>query len=111
MRAPIKGRPSIEFKGEGQKRQCVVSAKLLDGDAVSYMSPPVGDIPIKNSPLWKNDPDQQLAYYAVRAFARRHFPDVILGVLEREEARYNAIDGELAEPKDENPHDMSLSKG
>jgi hypothetical protein len=35
---------------------------------------------VKNSPLWKGDVDQQLFYYSVRAFARRHFPDVMMGI-------------------------------
>lgn len=99
-RAPIKGRPKFEFLDDGAKRRCRVSAVLSeDGSTCDYVSPPIGEIPIKNSPLWKADPDQQLGYYSVRALARRHFPDVILGVLEREELRYNAIEGDYAEER------------
>jgi len=93
-RAPC-SRPASQFFGEGPGRYCVVTAKLReDGSVIEYQSPPVGKIPVKNSPLWTNDPDQQLHYYSVRAFARRHFPEVLLGVIEREEARYGAIDAE-----------------
>ena len=97
-RAPIKGRPKFEYLGEGQRRQCRVSARLIDDDmTVDYTSPPIGDIKTQNSPLWKADPDQQLGYFAIRSLARRHFPDTLLGVIEREEARFNAIEGEVVE--------------
>lgn len=84
-RAPIKGRLKYDYKGEGPTRQCTVSAELTDGDTVSYTSPMVRDIKVKNSPLWTGDPDQQLAYFSSRAMCRRHFPDVILGVYTPEE--------------------------
>lgn len=35
---------------------------------------------VRNSPLWGQDPKQQLAYLAVKRWARLHCPDVILGV-------------------------------
>lgn len=80
-RAPIDGRIKMEFTGDGVKRRCKVSAELSDGTGVvDYLSPEIGTIKTKNSPLWAADPDQQLFYYSVRAFARRHFPDVMMGV-------------------------------
>lgn len=92
QRAPIRGRFKVEFDGEGAKRRCTVSATLKGGehkdgliDHVSYTSPEIGRIPVQNSPLWKNDPDQQLFYYAGRALCRRHFPDVLLGIYTPEE--------------------------
>ncbi|HCI98495.1 MAG TPA: hypothetical protein DHV74_02435, partial [Sulfitobacter sp.] len=33
----------------------------------------------------KGDPQQQLGYYSARAWARRHFPELLLGVYTREE--------------------------
>ena len=80
QRAPIVGRFKVEFAGEGDKRTCLVTANLTDGDFVTYISPEIGKIPTKNSPLWKQDPDQQLFYYSGRALCRRHFPDVLLGI-------------------------------
>lgn len=85
-RAPILGRIKYEFTGSGPKRQCTASAVLQeDGSTVEYTSPEFAQIPVKNSPLWKNDPDQQLGYFSVRAMCRRHFPDVILGIYTPEE--------------------------
>lgn len=86
-RAPIQGRFKISYAGDGDKRRCRVAAKLNDGsgEEVEYESPEIGKIPVKNSPLWKGDPDQQLFYYSSRAMCRRHFPDVILGIYTQDE--------------------------
>ena len=35
---------------------------------------------VRNSPLWEQDPRQQLAYLCVKRWARLHTPDVLLGV-------------------------------
>src|SRR5215203_3346409 len=86
QRAPIRGRFKVEYTGEGERRRCKVSAELADGTGtVEYESPEIGKITPKNSPLWKSDPDQQLFYFAGRSLCRRHFPDVILGVYDRDE--------------------------
>ena len=80
-RAPIVGRIKMEYAGTGPSRTCKVWAQLSDGTGiVEYTSPKFSDINPKNSPLWKNDPDQQLFYFSVRSFARRHFPDVMMGI-------------------------------
>lgn len=99
-RAPIKGRPKIEYIGAGEKRQCRVSVELNDGTGqwVDYQSPEIGRIPTKNSPLWKSDPDQQLFYFSARSLARRHFPDVILGVYAKDEIEdHRVADAEVRE--------------
>lgn len=90
-RAPIKGRVKHAYSGEGTTRKLKVWAELRDepGEIVEYETPPIGKIHPQNSPLWKNDPDQQLHYYATRAWCRRHFPDVILGIYADDELRDN----------------------
>jgi hypothetical protein len=87
QRAPIKGRIKVEYTGLGSKRACRVWAVLNDGseEIVEYQSPEFGAINPKNSPLWKNDPDQQLFYFSVRSLARRHFPDVVMGIYTKDE--------------------------
>jgi hypothetical protein len=101
QRAPIKGRFIIEYEGEGAKRRCRVSVETKDGQTVEYLSPEVGSIPTKNSPLWKSDPDQQLFYYSGRALCRRHFPDVLLGVYTSDEMEN--------EPRDVTPNGTGLA--
>lgn len=91
QRAPIKGRIKGEYLGDGKTRQVrlwCVSAE--DGDTIEYLSPEFDKITPKNSPLWKSDPDQQLWYYSARALARRHFPDVLLGVYAKDEIEDHA---------------------
>lgn len=83
--APIKDRPSYQFEGEGQTRRCIVSVTTRSGQAIEQASPRIDQIKTKNSPLWTSDPDQQLGYYTIRAMARRHFPDIILGAYDRDE--------------------------
>jgi len=84
--APISGRLRYAFEGEGATRICIVTATDRDsGEVLEYRSPMVKDIKVKNSPLWVNDPDQQLCYFSSRAFARRHYPEILLGVYDREE--------------------------
>ncbi|MDR3473387.1 MAG: recombinase RecT [Devosia sp.] len=100
-RAPIKGRPKHEYTGDGDKRKLRVWAETLDGEIVDYESPELGKITPKNSPLWKADPDQQLHYSAVRAWCRRHFPDVILGVYTKDEMEDS--------PKDVTPKGTGLA--
>lgn len=80
-RAPLKNRPIPLYFGDGNDRRCQITAHVRGtNQEVTYDSPVISTITPKNSPLWISDPDQQLFYYSVRAFARRHFPDVIMGV-------------------------------
>lgn len=84
-RSGIKGRLRYEFIGEGNELSCKVTG-IFDGQECEYETPPIGAITTKNSPLWKSDPRQQLGYFAARSWARRHCPEVILGVYDRDEA-------------------------
>lgn len=85
-RAPIKGRLVPQFAGTGDKLVCRIEAETLDGQPLPYESPEVGQIKVKNSPLWATDPEQQLGYYSCRAWARRYFPDLLMGVYDPDEA-------------------------
>lgn len=84
--APVKGRLKYRYDGEGPTRRCTVVGIDKDtGEEITYTTPELKSIPTKNSPLWKGDPDQQLGYFAARSWARRHFPELLLGVYTREE--------------------------
>jgi len=88
-RAPIQRRLNSKYAGEGQTRTCTVIGMFTDGEIREYTTPQFANIKVKNSPLWNADADQQLWYYAVRAWARRWCPDVLLGVYTREELANN----------------------
>lgn len=97
-RSGIKGRLKYKFEGSGASLCCTVTG-ILDGEEATYTSPKFSDITPKNSPLWKSDPEQQLGYYCARAWARRHVPEVVLGVYDREEvADFEDITPERSEP-------------
>ena len=98
-RAPIAARPDYSYSGEGPERRCKVSVTMKDGTIKEYETPPVSQITVKNSPLWKSDPDMQLGYVAIRSWARRHTPEVLLGVYALEELDQIA-DREAATPRD-----------
>lgn len=85
-RAPLAQRLKCEYEGVGAERVCIVTGHLKDEvDPVVYRSPMLKDIGVKNSPLWKSDPDQQLWYYSSRSWARRYCPDVLLGIYSKDE--------------------------
>lgn len=78
--APLKYRLRPKFEGEGNTRTCTIVGHFKgEVDALEYITPPLGKITPKNSPLWVSDPDQQLFYFATRRWARRYCPDVLLG--------------------------------
>ncbi len=83
-RSGITGRLKYKFEGEGAALRCTVTG-VIDGEELVYTSPRFDQITTKNSPMWKYDSQQQLGYYSARAWARRHVPEVILGVYDREE--------------------------
>lgn len=82
----VKGSLKYRYEGEGQSRRCCCFGTLKgDTEAVEVWSPPLGMINPKNSPLWKTDPDQQLAYYSGRSWARRYKPEMLLGIYDVDE--------------------------
>lgn len=82
----VQGGLRYRYEGEGDRRRCIASG-ILKGDPnpVEVMSPPLGQITPKNSPLWKADPDQQMAYYTGRSWARRYKPEMLLGIYDVDE--------------------------
>jgi hypothetical protein len=90
--APIQKPLSITYHGDGPGRWCQVEGLLKGATTPSvYASPKIANIKVKNSPLWFSDPDQQLAYYSQRAWARRYCSEIILGVYTDDELRYETI--------------------
>lgn len=95
-RAPISSRLAYEWFGDWSK----VNGKTSNEDSVgvtvsatmrgeseprtlSISMAQVGTV--RNSPLWVNDPRQQLAYLATKRWSRLYCPDVILGVYTADE--------------------------
>lgn len=99
-RAPLQHRLDCRYEGEGASRKCFVIGNFTDGQTREYESPVLSKIK-KHSPLWNDDPDQQLFYFASRAWARKWCPDVLLGIYSREELIENprlGLDDEPTQP-------------
>lgn len=73
-----------EFGGSGDTR-CVTLTGTIRGET----TPRVITVTLKEAKtsngMWTKQPDQQLIYFATRAWARRHAPEVMLGVYSPEE--------------------------
>lgn len=66
---------SATLKGESEPRELTIS---------------MAQAGVRNSPLWGQDPRQQLAYLCVKRWARLHAPDVLLGVYTPDELQETA---------------------
>lgn len=63
-----------------------VGAVLRGEEDITWGEPIyLADITTRNSPLWKTAPKQQIAYLAVKYWARLYCPEVILGVYSPDE--------------------------
>ncbi|HQV24057.1 MAG TPA: recombinase RecT, partial [Agitococcus sp.] len=104
-RAPITTRLNYEWFGDwsnvnGKTSNAddvgVIVSATMQGESeprtLSVSMAQVGNV--RNSPLWVNDPRQQLAYLATKRWSRLYCPDVILGVYTADEFE------EASEPKD-----------
>src|SRR5580765_331315 len=83
-RGNLTSRLSFEYRGDGDNRTIVVSGQL-QGEP----QPRVVEVTLKNArtanTMWQKQPDQQLMYHGVRVWARRHTPELMLGVWSEEE--------------------------
>lgn len=77
----LMGRLDIEYTGDGAALRCTVTGYLkADPGRPKVKTQSIARVKTQNSPLWKDDPEQQLGYYTTRAWARLHCPEVLLGV-------------------------------
>ncbi len=78
------GRLHYEYAGSGENRQVTVSGVVRGEDEPRSVVVVLKDARTQNK-VWNTQPDQQLAYHGARVWARRHTPEVMLGVLSPEE--------------------------
>lgn len=95
-RAPIEGRLHVEWSGTGEALTCTVTGRFKNDPQPKARTVSIKNITTKNSPLWKSDPQQQLAYYTIRAWARLFCPEVIMGVYAPDEVETIAPRGPTA---------------
>ena len=87
----LDGRLNYEFAGEGEKQSITVSGTIKGEAKPREMSVALKDAKTTNQ-MWTKQPQQQLVYFATRAWARRHTPEVMLGVYSPEEFPAGSFD-------------------
>lgn len=86
----IRGSFKYEYDEEQGHLTCRAGAKLAGDDELTWGEwINSGLITTKNSPLWKTNPRQQLAYLQSKNWARLYAPAAILGVYTDDELRDN----------------------
>ncbi|CAA1287685.1 putative exodeoxyribonuclease VIII [Klebsiella pneumoniae] len=77
----IRGRFHYEYRGEKDLMECRVGAVISGEKDITWNEwLCVSEVTIKNSPLWKSNPKQQIGYLQVKYWARAYTPWAILGV-------------------------------
>jgi hypothetical protein len=67
--------------------ECTGSATFQGEEKPKSFTGKMKTITTRNSPLWKQQPKQQLGYFATRAWAHLHCFDVLMGVTRRKRWR------------------------
>lgn len=80
----LEKRLSYAYTGEGDLRKLTVSGSVKGEPAARTIDVVLKDVRTTNE-QWKKQPDQQLMYAGARIWARRHMPELMLGVYTPEE--------------------------
>jgi hypothetical protein len=80
----LEDRLAYDFSGVNDTRAVTVKGTMRGEAEPREMTVTLKEAKTTN-PLWTKQPDQQLVYFATRAWARRHAPEVMLGVYSPEE--------------------------
>jgi hypothetical protein len=80
----ITGRLAYAYDGQGDNRTITVSGTVRGEAEPRTVTVRLADARTQNK-VWNTQPDQQLAYHGARVWARRHTPEVMLGVYSEEE--------------------------
>ena len=84
IRPVLEDRLAYDFSGVNDTRAVTVRGTMRGEAEPREMTVTLREAQTTN-PLWKKQPDQQLCYFGTRAWARRHAPEVMLGVYSPEE--------------------------
>ena len=80
----LEDRLSYDFAGVNDTRSVTVKGTMRGETSPREMTVTLNEAKTSNA-LWTKQPDQQLVYFGTRAWARRHAPEVMLGVYSPEE--------------------------
>jgi len=83
-RGELERRLDYRYEGDSNGRRVIVSGKLRGEKEPREVEVRLADVRTNNR-MWQAQPDQQLAYHGARVWARRHMPELMLGVYSPEE--------------------------
>lgn len=90
-RGNLAERLSFAYDGQGDARTITVSGRLDGEEQPRTVAVKLKDAKTNNA-MWTKQPDQQLMYHGSRVWARRHTPELMLGVYSPEEFDRSAED-------------------
>lgn len=99
-RGGLEERLSFDYAGTGETRTITVSGKVRGEKAARTVAVILRDART-NAAVWKTQPDQQLMYHGSRVWARRHVPELMLGVWSPEEFPAEAANSNQPAPVSE----------
>ena len=88
-RSNLDGRLCCTYDGTGDNRRITITGRFKDEDEPRTIEMTVGQGKAATQQvhrMWASDPDQKLWYSGVLKWARRHCPEVVLGVRAEDEA-------------------------
>ncbi|MFS8366817.1 recombinase RecT [Acetobacter oryzifermentans] len=80
----LEGRLRYDFEGDGENRKVICSGHIR-GESKERTVEVTLESAKTNNEWWTKTPDQMLTYHAARVWARRHAPEVMLGVYSPDE--------------------------
>lgn len=83
-RGNLVNRLSFSYEGQDDDRTITVTGRLQNEVEPRTVTVKIKDARTSNR-VWQTQPDQQLMYHGVRVWARRHTPELMLGVYSPEE--------------------------
>lgn len=78
----IHGDLNLKFAGQAPDLSCTVTGTTRNGTTHTHIYF-MKSIQTRNSPLWRDQPQQQLGYYSERAWCRLHAPGAMMGLIAR----------------------------
>lgn len=110
----LEGRLHYDFQGEEDDRKVVCS-----GTIKGEKHPRIVEVTLEsaktNNEWWKKTPDQMLTYHSARVWARRHTPEVMLGVyspdeLDTPKEAHSAHNNNIVGMKEKPPQKLQASQ-
>jgi hypothetical protein len=106
----IKGRFHYEYKGENDRLECRVGAVINGENELTWNEwLSISLVKVRNSPLWVNNPKQQMGYLQVKNWCRSFCPGAIMGVYTPDELSSDNQEPRVINPIEPAPDEATAS--